>query len=886
MKKLLSILGALSVVASTASVTSCEYSKLVKSSLENKVRNYIAISSLLARSAVLSQRSDQKAMGGEGLSLKASSQYLYGQSIKNYFTESELPTGGANNTVREMLGSMFNFGSSNSDVYTVKSGREGDPFESNLALEDNVDTGRQSQDSIIKTLGPISGVVSLLFGNNFSAEMQASAINNTLGAVLDVVGNAVTENDGALIGKVLNFIRLKDAGEEFPQGDYIFKTFSDSLKEDDLPNIESMTFNDVFAVRYINAWTGLGQILYSGVDKPNGKTWTEYLDNIKAQNSKPDGRNAEAVANATIYSKDFKDFKVVFNSRLINGIIDILKFLRTLTVFFNYVDENSRAVNSIKANEDYNNLFSTTETNGIFLAKALKVNYLNPSQVIKEGQESASITQWVQLSDNSYYQTFNLQGFLRYIQNIFSFDPQDPHGYAFARILSLIFSAPTKDDGKSQDTTVMTLPFDGLIEPLLTKLLTLIPGFPDIPSFIIGYALATFRTTLGNSTPAWDSGPAAVFSLRQLLNTAAGFLKGNPSIQNLLYQLVNLMDVEKKENKPLFESNWGNPIWGIYGNQLIPIVLKALVDNNVANISKDLMNNLENLTKLLTTKIGDLLKGFGLDISTLPMFLYGIKGLTITDLINTVATEFDVQRNARISQQQRYLLNNYSFSQLFGSLNQNATLTYTNGTIPEPVTKYGLNSPDGMNVVMATLIGFGYRNNIQDVIIGTDKLSDQKNLVVAPLFTLGIRAFLSKDNQPVYTFAQTSVFGSLAAVYGNDTDLPDKIALINRPTMQIIIQEAVKLVNWFDKVSVPLYVDTFFKPYFAKENWKTSVIRFNNLEEMYSEAEIVYELYYRQPDTKKSLVYEVTLKRTAANGGSDGTWDTLGTWYIQKIDRK
>lgn len=886
MKKLLATLGALSIVSSTTSVVSCEYANLVKSSIENKIRNYIATSSLLARATVLSQKADHQAEGGEGLSLKASSQFLYNRNIREYFTRSELPTDSDSNTVRQMLGTMFSFGSGNSDVYTVKNVPS---FETNLALEDSVDTGRQSQDSFANTFGIITGLASLLLGNNFS-DTQASFLANALNAITGLVGNAVTANDGQLIGQILDFVRLRDADESIPAGDYIFKTFQDSLKEDDLPNIENLTFNDVFKIRYVDFWTGLAQILYSGTAKPNNENWTDFITNIKNQNSTPGANNAENVANAALFSKNFD---VKFNARLLNGIADVLRFLRTIFVFFHHVNENSILVSDLDPNSDYNHTFQKNMTNGRFIDEMLNDNYMNQEQVAINNKPS--ICQWVEIN-GTYYQVLNLQSLFGFVQNFLSFDPNDPHGYAFQRILSVIFTIPLKNDN-TQDTTVMTLFFDGVIDPLAKKLVDLFVDDFLTKAAILAFLPRVFlilRNTLGSSTAAWEAGEGTTESLQGFLT----FLSTNPLVpanikaiaSEILKSINDEQDDVNKNSLPLFEQNWGNPIWGIYGNELLgeilPIILDLIIqsDNKEEEINK-ITELFENLTKILTTKLSVILETFGLDISTLPIYLYGLWDLTITDIINTIANEFEVKRNGKIEDQQRFLLNNYSLADLFGSLDNNVQISFNSGSAGETMAnKFGLiDSSGNINTVFATLLAFGYDADIVNIMTGSDQWIDQHGLVKSG-FILGIRQ-QPGNNGPTYSFAKNSVLWTLAALYGNDvSDIfpASDVALMNRPTMQRIIKSLNDLSTWFNTVSIPLYVNTFFTPFFRRENWRTQLLKSSNIEDLRKEAEIIYKMRYYQPNTKRVLDYEVTLKRDPASGNG-GDWDEFAAWYIKSI---
>jgi MOLPALP family lipoprotein len=247
MKKLLSFVGALTITASSVTVVAFEYANLVKSSIEAKIRNYINISSLLARGTILSQKSvgDQgQSTDGQDFSLEYVSKYLYGKEITDFFNDSSFQ-GISDQTVRSLLGSMFNLSSAHDAVYTVKSNSD---FQSDLALHDDITVGKKGEEPIMNTMSLLTAATSILFGNDFSATSSANFLETLLSAGESSILGMFT---GGTIKSIQDFLFDKNHNQS------LFNKISTALSEEDLINqfpdrqITSLTFQEVFNFRQI-----------------------------------------------------------------------------------------------------------------------------------------------------------------------------------------------------------------------------------------------------------------------------------------------------------------------------------------------------------------------------------------------------------------------------------------------------------------------------------------------------------------------------------------------------------------------------------------------------------------------------------------------------------
>lgn len=880
MKKLLSLLGSISILGSSLTVVGFSYANLVKSSIEAKIKNYVNISSLLARGTILSQKSSftngdnpPETTDGQDFSLRYASQYLYGQKMSTFFNHTQFPNGNVN--VLTYFGSMFNLPTTSGYVYTA---RENPDFELNshtLHLQADDTTGKSGSDDTIGTLATISAGAVALLEKGFNPKTTGPLIENLAaageGPILQMMENGTFQT----IHDILS--------------DSLFEKLSASLNETDLEtkfgDLSKVTYADAFDFRQIRFWQGLAEILFSGTYADNPDKITEIMNNVeKATTSKK-------MAEAAIPSDS--DIGVEANKFLIDGIVRILPYLRTL---FNYMQSFSEINLPINQITGYNYLFDSEKTNGVFMTEHLNTNYLNLNNVIEDAEPNSGIVQWVK-NNNSYHQVLNLQDLIHFFQELFNVDLiNDPNGYHNIRVLSILLELPLKDNGNDK-ADVGNPVFDNILEPLLVQLLPkLVPSLPGIVASLIPQFLPPIRAVLTHNHNFWDPVPgAAIFkSVIDILNTLAPL--GNSFVPGLGTALGQIRDDAVEEQKAPKEKQtvYGQPYKSLFSGDLLPRVLKILIKNEVArDVLEPLLGIFKNLATIFTADLAKVLAAFGLDITTLPIFLYGIKGQSLTDIMDTFADKFNVKINNSLKNNQEFLFNLGAIERIISSLEQTADLQFKDGVeIPEPVKEVLKDFPiedntlKGVNLIDGVLVTFAYSDLLEDVnLTNGDRWKNYNDRIKKYTFLLGTRV---EKGLSEFKFADKSLFAGLAQIYNYDSETaeePEIIQTKNATTINTLISGLAELVNWFTTTSIPNYIADIFDPYFDSKNWRTSLIKARYLDDLYQTATINYHLYYKVPGTKETHRYEVTISRDPVTG-NDEEWAEMGTWKIDSINLK
>lgn len=877
MKKLLSLLGSISIAASSLTIVGFSYANLVKSSIEAKVRNYLNISSLLARGTILSQKSSYTSndkpvtTDGQDFSLRYASQYLYGKKMSTFFNHSQFENGDVN--VLTYFGSMFNLPTTSGYVYTA---RENPMFElasPTLHLQTDDTTGKSGNDDTMGILSIISSGAVALLEKGFRPETSAPLIENLAAAgeapILEMVENGTFQTIHDILG--IDSTTGKSS---------LFAKLSESLNETDLTDIENITYAKVFETRQVGFWQGLAEILFSGTY--DAAEMEKILEDIENNKESPSKMAAAAIPN----DKDGNPvINVQANQFLIDGIIRILPYLRTI---FNYIQSFSEISLPINQIQDYNHLFDPEKTNGVFMTEHLNTNYLNSAHVIKkESTSNPEIIQWVQNNDGSYHQVLNVQDLIRFFQELVHVDlTNDPHGYYNIRILSILMELPLKSEGGKAD--VGNPIFDGILEPLLIQLLPkLVPSIPTIIGPFIPQVTPVIRAVLTHNQNFWDKvdGAAILFpdvlTMLERLKTILGLI--DQKISAAIGEIIEDVKRERDAKPPLAEAVYGQPFQSLFSGSLLPRVLKILIKHGVAvDTLEPLLGILKNLATLLTTNIEEVLAAFGLDITTLPIFLYGIKGKSLNDIMDTFADKFNIKLNNSLKDNQEFLFNLGVLDRIANSLNQTATLEFEN-EIPESVQKVLGDNLEKVNVIDAVLVAFAYNKLLKNVTIDGQSWTDF-NKTKKYTFLLGTRI---ENDTSSFAFADDSLFAAIAKIYSNtEQDEENKIIQEkNAATVTKLIGGFAELVNWFNTTSIPKYIADVFDPYFDSKNWRTRLIKSRHMNDKFETATIEYFLYYTIPGTKETHQYQVKISRDPAKG-NDEEWAELGTWKIDSINLK
>ncbi|WP_026389755.1 MOLPALP family lipoprotein [[Acholeplasma] multilocale] len=245
MKKLLAILGAISITASSTATIACTTVNDYKASIERQIKNYIEISSIKAQSAILNDKD------GKNFSLDYTSGHFKSQKVADVLGKDfiEVPMGETQDTttMERLFSQMFG----DEDYRVNANDFENKDSDFIKSMAESTDTTITGDSSILKTLSLVSAAASVLLGSNFNSGISAT-IEGAI--VTDLVANALKgivtpslietveglSTDTSTIGLIINGIR-----EGFNNSD--IKEFSGTLND---------LFNERSIVNIIGALVG------------------------------------------------------------------------------------------------------------------------------------------------------------------------------------------------------------------------------------------------------------------------------------------------------------------------------------------------------------------------------------------------------------------------------------------------------------------------------------------------------------------------------------------------------------------------------------------------------------------------------------------------------
>ncbi|PPE05205.1 MOLPALP family lipoprotein [Williamsoniiplasma lucivorax] len=886
-KKLLPIFGTLSIVAASTSIVGFSFSNKVKSSIEAKIRNYINISSLIARGAIIGQKKDAPDGNGQGVALTYGSRYMNDQKMGNLIN-GEL--GNAKDMkVSQLVSSMFSVDNVFSNPYTVANwGSFNNGVTTgglDLEMKNNKidkNKGLTGESQFAKTFGLISGVFSMLFATDFSAETIAPLLEQLLptSLVANTVKNMIATQDATLL-EVLDPIINGKLTEKT-----LFAQIQSIINEDDLHTLEKpiteFTFKDVFDQRINDFWKGLAEILFSGTDLP-GETPKSYKEWLKG------------ITDAKTATKGFEGISIAFNDVLIDGVAKVLKYLRTLLIYMQEFQRDAELIGS--QGIDHQHLFKHDETNGQTAIRIRGSKYINPNDVItnevNKANDENKIIRWTK-TGNKYSQVINLQQIFGLLQNLLSFDENDPNGYALQRVLfTTLFGNALDRDNKIQAETPI---WDKIVDPLIRSVIPSVGVFDPVIKGILDKALYSIPMMIGSDFGFYDEKDQGmtIQTLLGILNPLLGFIlakifpgeinkEKRDKITKVFREFKTEVDEDSK-NPQKFNHIFSSLFKGNLIDELTPLIESFI--GGTFKIPPGL-----NIKKLLTMKMGDLLSMFGLNIWDSANMLYGLKEKSLSDIIDTVANEFEVVRNRTMIQSQSYLLNLGTLDTIFNALNAKVVFTFKDRNQIQNVwlkTQIELIPKKEWDIVSALLIGlaWGEKHNaesIEKVIIkASSEISWNKDTTSLPSFLLGIE---NNKTTGIFTFRKNSLLDGVQQLYGHNIVENPIIEKGNKKTIASIVNNLTTLSTWILDDSLPKYVQERIAPYFNKDLWTTELIDYSGVASQTEPGVIKYYLKYTNPNTHKETKYEVGLLKGVFQ--VDGQWTTeTPNWVINTIIRK
>lgn len=909
MRKLLSILGTITIASSSITALGLQYGNKVQSSILKRIKNYTDVSSLLARATILSQEENSQT-GGRGFSLDYASSYIDSRNIGDFFpSEASLAGAPKDTKSRILLGSMFDY--SNSGQIFIPQLKD-----SNLVLNPDPKVGKTGNSELINTFGVISSVLQILLGNDFN-EGLAPMIYGLLNSSAVTGAGASIKDSLPDIGK--NYLKNPATSN------WIFDELGDIWSEDDLITASGkafteLTFDDVFKVRQNNFWMGLSRILFSGY----GADWKSTDDAIKSASTSQE-KALKAIPT------EGQDFNVVPNGILIEGIFHLIKYFRTLGVYYERILSQAVDYNKITGR---NHLFDNQKVNGVWLSErisAVATEAYAPSAniVANTSNDKQKISIWSEEKINGeskYYQLINFQSLIQFFTKLFVVDRTNDHqSLVTQQALAILLGIPlAKEDATIKNPNVNNPFADVILAPALNAIGDYLGQRVDIDILgstvhieglggLLSQIIGILRSVLADGTPMWNNlamtndanvkvgilgglsiveikaeDKDAPFSFATYLSTLLTRIKNSALIKlapedikamvNKIYdvgmQFVAKINQERSENPAYEKQNFGNPFRGLMDGELLASIYDLIDGTGFIEIPGAVRKVIPNLNTLFTTKLGEVLGAFNVAGEDWPIYLYGLRNKTISEVVETIGNQFETNRYKKLEDNQDYLFNARAAERMLKPLANNAVKIEFKGEVPESI-KDLIDANGQTNLVFAALVALTYEQDIKTITI------DGKSTNEAFLsFVLGITTTADGG----YIYREGSFFYGLMLLYGyRNTEEPPALRTTSKITLQKIVNALTILINWMREKSIPEYVDQYFTPYFVK-GWKTKYVSSEGVNQPNVHAFIEYDLIKTQ--NKKSITYRVRLERNAWNPDDNPQpWFDYGVWSLYSINK-
>ncbi|AVP49174.1 MOLPALP family lipoprotein [Williamsoniiplasma luminosum] len=915
LKKLLILLGTTSIMAASVTVVGFSFANKTLASIEAKVRNYINISSTVARGAIVGQKKDAIDGNGAGIALSYASSYMNGQKLGDV-VEGDL--GNLKDIkVSQLLSSMFNDVNVVKKPYTVANwasfNHDVEPNVGlNLEMDDkgktiDVNKGITGKSSFADTFGLITGVLSMLLSIDFDGGANAPLIESLLSTSLvsgPIKGMMGDKTPGSSILEKLDPIIKGGLTDKT-----LFEQLKDAMSEDDLKNPETLKFGEVFEIRTKQFWQGLAEILFSGTKtflnpetaKTEYNNWMKYV--------------ADKGAEAIFGTKD--KINVTFNWMTIDGIAKIIRYLRTLLV---YVQEFQKLADKLPIDKiiDHNHLFSIDidQTNGKVAADIWKEGlYINPSDVINNGSNqinaSSGYVRWTN-KNGTYAQVINLQQVIGLLQNLLSYDEKDSKGYAMERVLFSTLFGNTLDKNKNKIQDAKTPFWDLIANPLLTELVKSLLGdlswaWPILEGVLDwNNTLYSIPMMIGSNFGFHDKVNPSTGSIKELLDK---LFIDIPFVGKPIKKILSLVfkDPDKQAKAETLIENFKNEVdedsKPEITNKKFGNIFKQLFDGNLIDQITPIIEGIAGITmpkglnikKILSTPIDVILKKLGLNIFDDANFLYGLKEKTLTDLIDAVASEFEVVRNRRMLESQTYLLSLGTVNTLLDSLTTKVKFSgFNTEAIKNTWIKSKLDKHEDWDIISGAMIGlaYGIGEEAKDYKVTLNLKGESieykgKSIDGAsiPTWILGVQ----KNKENMLNFREGSILDGLQKFYGHNSKENPIIKNGNKKSITKTVSAITYLSGWIANTSLVQYVEKNIAPYFKKELWTTQLIDYEGMDSPTLKGLIEYYLKYKNPDNGKITKYKVTLIKDAweSQTSIQHNWTTKTPhWIISSIVRE
>lgn len=803
MKKILIGLSTFSLLVSSSSIVSCTITYQFKNNYLDQLKMILNTSSIAAQSIILSDKNTTNI--STDYSLKTFSQTKISDLYKNeekkladkYVVDKKA-------TYEYQFKSMFLSLENQKWTETLKKITTIDKNNqtTNLDLAWNDQNTKTTDNNIFKTLSLASAGFNFLFSGDFTPNQQGDLINNFLSNQFNLLESTVFKDN--------QFTNLIDQFNNIDNNQ--FYNFSNSL---------------FTQPEWINS------------DKENNLTKKTLKEILESSSKK--------LWDQILPKDDKQDFRIDW-SKVFKPLIDLLK---AFSIYYEQIDQKTDK-NLTYQTMGPLHLFSKEKTNSEFLYEILNTDL----QTIYKNKSEDEIKQEIN--------SINLKKLISFLKNTLVFDKEDKHGYKFQKIIVMLLSSASQKESQNDITNNFLLkPFytwyeqnQELVKKIITSKLEKIESIKPYASFISNITPILFKVIKAFHQDLTEQG------LNKKLSSELS------SYLSLAKTILPTLKVDKKvidflDSKSLKEF-LNNPFLALYKQNFLKEVFKLI--NQLSNkevINNQIIDNISNVYNLTTLKLDKLLN-YLLELIKKPsasktslnefQFLYGLKDLSISQIINNLSTFYNKENLD-------YIFNLNNFQNLLKAIfNKNITTSFkynnndkelkTQNNLSTILTILGLNSNYTKDLKIEIKDD---KNNISTKI---KQLIEQKQYGLISVILLGFDA----DKKQFY---KDSILDNVANLFGhNDKDINKEAS---KNAINILIKSYLELINWFQNVSLKKYAKDNFSTYLDQNNWSTELIdKKGNIENLNEQFIINYVLKYKNPkNNNQNWKFKVSLTRTS-----------------------
>ncbi|ATZ21475.1 MOLPALP family lipoprotein [Mesoplasma tabanidae] len=428
-------------------------------------------------------------------------------------------------------------------------------------------------------------------------------------------------------------------------------------------------------------------------------------------------------------------------------------------------------------------------------------------------------------SDNSRMFGLNIEQIIKLLRDIIKSNNSLPAGIIneLLRLISILQEILASDD-KSTFAIIQTVINEAVFRPLTEK---------DKSILFVGDILYYLADSINqkNGKVVIDSAPFKKISALSGNQNPFGALYDGGLLKSI-FQTINYFTTKSENGKAIFSD----------------VVIKNFKDlSSIFNTKMDII-----FTQMLNVNYDNNLQ-----------FLYGMKNSTIASIVEAISKQFidPIAGN-------EYFLDLGAIRKIILSL---FNKSYSSIEIQDENV---LSSP---NNLFATLKVVSAALKNKTVKFDGKEVKDSKAIINV----LGLNP--ENSNQ----FKKGSIFDSIAQAYGhgvveNDGDNPVEMPEKRENTVKLI-STLLEGVSWMSKVSEKAYYDDNFGHFINQNNWTSQIISYTNFDKIHEDAEIKYNLIYKNNKYKIKETYQVTLKRDKTPASE---WLGNNYFYVSQIIRK